>query len=197
MARVSEGSCTFFRVGPAEAAKPMCFAVRRGETPSRIDAKYHALRGIISSPFSLLPLGDLVQTEPNYGLSSRATKRTSMDEPRFIRITDFGDDGVEPDHEFVTAVPFEPGYELAEDDLLFARTGATVGKTYLHEDTGEPAIFAGYCIRFQFDTLKVSPKFVYWWTKTAAYSRWVQTIQRPSGQPNINKEEFKSCLRIL
>jgi len=36
------------------------------------------------------------------------------------------------------------------------------------------------------------PKFVYWFTKTEAYARWVATIQRPAGQPNINKEEFKS-----
>ena len=68
-----------------------------------------------------------------------------------------------------------------------------MGKTYLHEDISEPTIFAGYCIRFRFDDSKVSPTFVYWWTKTAAYSRWVEATQRPSGQPNINKEEFKRC----
>ena len=38
------------------------------------------------------------------------------------------------------------------------------------------------------------PRFVYWWTKTAAYYRWVEAIQRPSVQSNINKEEFKGCL---
>ncbi len=38
------------------------------------------------------------------------------------------------------------------------------------------------------------PRFVYWWIKTAAYSRWVEAIQRPSVQSNINKEEFKGCL---
>ena len=126
-------------------------------------------------------------------MSSRAVTRTSEYEPRFIRITDVGEDGIEPGHEFVTAYPLEPGYELNSGDVLFARSGATVGKTYFHEDTSEPAVFAGYCIRFQFDRSVVSPKFVYWWTKTEAYSRWVETIQRPSGQPNINKEEFKTC----
>ena len=118
----------------------------------------------------------------------------SSNEPRYIRITDFGEDGVLPGHEFVTAEPVDLDYILNADDMLFARSGATVGKTYLHEDTSEPAVFAGYCIRFRFDKSKVSPKFVYWWTKTAAYLRWIETIQRPSGQPNINKEEFKSCL---
>ena len=82
--------------------------------------------------------------------------------------------------------------ELTENDLLFARSGATVGKTYIHEDLSEPAIFAGYCIRFRIRESVALPKFVYWFTKTEAYWHWVATIQRPAGQPNINKEEFKS-----
>jgi hypothetical protein len=113
-------------------------------------------------------------------------------QPRYIRITDFGDDGIKSGHEFVTADPIEPECVLAADDLLFARSGATVGKTYLHEDTSEPAIFAGYCIRFRFNREIVLPRLVYWFTKTGFYARWVATIQRPAGQPNINKEEFKS-----
>ena len=133
-----------------------------------------------------------MRTEPDYGLSSRAVTRTSRNEPRYIRITDFGEDGIEDDNEFVTADPIDLKYELSTDDLLFALSGS-VGKTYLHEDVSEPAIFAGYCIRFRFDESKVSPKFVYWWTKTSAYSRWVNAIQRPTVQSNINKEEFKSC----
>ena len=193
MARIPKKPYTFFCVGPASQAKLECFAVKRGELSVRMDPKHFALRGVISSPFSVVTLGALVLTEPNYGLSARAKKRTYADEPRYIRITDFGEDGIEPDHEFVTADPVESGYDLNENDVLFARTGATVGKTYLHEDTTEPAIFAGYCIRFQFDMSRVSPKLVYWWTKTATYSRWVQAIQRPSGQPNVNREEFKSC----
>lgn len=80
---------------------------------------------------------------------------------------------------------------LLEGDLLFARSGATVGKTYLHDVRFDPAVFAGYCIRFRFND-EVLPEFVYGFTKTDAYSSWVGAIQRPAGQPNINKEEFKS-----
>jgi hypothetical protein len=75
--------------------------------------------------------------------------------------------------------------------LLFARSGATVGKTYLHDTRFDPAVFAGYCIRFRFNA-EVLPEFVYGFTKTDAYASWVSAIQRPAGQPNINKEEFKS-----
>ena len=167
--------------------------MQRGEASTRIDGRYFALREVITSPYSLVEFGTLVTREPDYGLSSRAVTRTSETEPRYIRITDFGEDGIDPGHEFLTAGSFESGYEVNGDDLLFARSGS-VGKTYLHEDTSEPAVFAGYCIRFKFDASKVMPRFVYWWTKTAAYSRWVEAIQRPSVQSNINKEEFKGCL---
>ena len=180
-------------VAPTPKDNRRVFAVKLGNVESRVDAKYYALRLVLESSFPMVELGNLVLTEPDYGLSARAATRKSQDEPRYIRITDFGDDGIAPGHEFVTADPVDWDYTLSRYDLLFARTGS-VGKTYLHEDVSEPAIFAGYCIRFRFDESKVSPKFVYWWTKTAAYSRWVAAIQRPSVQANINKEEFKRCL---
>lgn len=134
----------------------------------------------------------MVSREPDYGAGSRAVVRTSPEQPRYIRITDFGEDGIAPDHEYLTAEPIESGCELGKGDLLFARSGATVGKTYIHEDISEAALFAGYCIRFRFNQSVVLPEFIYWFTKTKTYSRWVAAIQRPAGQPNINKEEFKS-----
>ena len=155
--------------------------------------KYHALHETIQSTYPVSELGALTSAEPDYGSSARAVKRVSAELPRYIRITDFGEDGIESDHEYLAPEPVEWDSELDANDILFARSGATVGKTYLHEDSSERAIFAGYCIRFRFDESKASPRFVYWWTKTEAYARWVAAIQRPSGQPNINKEEFKAC----
>lgn len=189
MAAVPPGSNTFFRLGPAAA---QCFAVRRGDINVRTDVKYYALRETLASRFPLATLGDLVSIKPSYGSSTRAVTRTNASQPRYIRITDYGDDGIESGHEFVTAESIDDRYELTTDDLLFARSGS-VGKTYLHEDDSEPAIFAGYCIRFRFNKSRVSPRFVYWWTKTEAYERWVATIQRPSVQANINMGEFQSC----
>ena len=169
------------------------FALKRSEVDGRADVNYHALRESFTATFPLVELGTLALVEPSYGLSARAVARTSENEPRYIRITDFGDDGIEPGHEFVTAASVESGYELHPDDILFARSGS-VGRTYIHEDLSQPAVFAGYCIRFRFDQTRVSPKFVYWWTKTEAYLRWVAAIQRTAAQPNINKEEYKNSL---
>ncbi len=117
---------------------------------------------------------------------------TSETDVKYVRITDFDDNGIPDGHEFVTAEVVESRYALQVGDILFARSGATVGKTYLYTGNIGAAIFAGYCIRFRFNPALVLPEFVYIYTKTRRYQTWVKSIQRPSGQPNINKEEFKS-----
>lgn len=137
-------------------------------------------------------LGSLTIEEPCYGTSATAIERTDEAQPKYIRITDFDDFGIEPGHKYMTAESYSEKHFLKENDILFARTGGTVGKTFFCDEHIGNAIFAGYCIRFRFDSNKILPKFVYWYTKTESYANWVNGIQRPSGQPNINKEEYKS-----
>ena len=99
--------------------------------------------------------------------------------------------------QFVSAEIIDNQYCLEHEDILFARSGATAGKTFLYTRDIGAAIFAGYCIRFRFNPNLVLPWFVYFYTKTSIYKAWVNSIQRPSGQPNINKEEFKSFIIAL
>ncbi len=142
-------------------------------------------------------LGSLTVEEPCYGTSATAVERINNQQPKYIRITDFGDFGIEPNHKFMTVESYTEKHLLQNGDILFARTGATVGKTFYYDNSIGMAVFAGYCIRFRFDKNKVLPKFVYWYTKTNFYLNWVNGTQRPSGQPNINKEEYKSMEIIL
>lgn len=171
----------------------ICFAIKRGEIKGRFDPKffvfggYNLLKGTDSSE-----LGKLTIKEPEYGSGERATPIESPTDIKYIRITDFDDYGIVPNNKFVTAERISKKYLLENEDVLFARTGATVGKTYIHDQQIGKSIFAGYCIRFRFDKSKVLPWFVYFYTKTPRYQRWIKSIQRPAGQPNINKEEFKS-----
>ena len=144
-----------------------------------------------------IPLGELCLEEPCYGTSASAIERVDDKQPKYIRITDYDDFGIEENHEYMTAEFYSSKHLLQPNDILFARTGGTVGKTYFYDGKIGDAVFAGYCIRFRFDESKVIPKFVYWYTKTNAYEKWVNGIQRPSGQPNINKEEYKSFEIIL
>jgi hypothetical protein len=166
--------------------------VRRGELPDeRLDPGFVRNSKKQNYAYPKRSLTTLVSEEPCYGTSASAVERTSDDQPRYIRITDYGDDGITLPHEFVAADKWADKHLLSEGDLLFARSGATVGKTYLHDARFDLAVFAGYCIRFRFND-EVLPEFVYGFTKTDAYASWVGAIQRPAGQPNINKEEFKS-----
>lgn len=141
-------------------------------------------------------MGKLCLQEPDYGTSSTAIERISADQPKYIRITDFGEFGIEKNHVFMTTEKYNDSHLLAKGDILFARTGASVGKTYIH-CTSEVSVFAGYCIRFRLNPEIVIPKYVYWFTKTVFFKQWVLCIQRPSGQPNINKEEYKSFQIIV
>ena len=152
---------------------------------------------ILGSNAKTVPLGELCLEEPCYGTSATAVDRTDESQPKYIRITDFDDYGIEDNHQYMTAQSYSAKHMLAPNDILFARTGGTVGKTYFYDGKIGDAIFAGYCIRFRLDPQKVIPKFVYWYTKTETYQNWVKGIQRPAGQPNINKEEFKSFEIVL
>lgn len=167
--------------------------MERGRIGGRFDVRNIRYSLIFSNENqSRIPLGELTSEEPCYGTSATAIERVNELQPKYIRITDFDDFGIEADHVFMTAENYSAKHELQKNDILFARTGATVGKTYFYDGSIGKAIFAGYCIRFRFDENKVMPKFVYWYTKTDTFLSWVNGIQRPSGQPNINKEEYKS-----
>ena len=142
-------------------------------------------------------MGSLCLEEPCYGTSATAIERIDDNQPKYIRITDFDDFGIEENHKYMAAESYSSKHLLRKNDIIFARTGGTVGKTYFYDGEIGPAVFAGYCIRFRFDENKVIPKFVYWYTKTDMYQKWVNGIQRPAGQPNINKEEYKSFEIVL
>ena len=93
----------------------------------------------------------------------------------------------------MTAANVEPQYFLRDGDLLFARSGNTVGKSYLHESerVSYPCFYAGYMIRFRFGE-KVLPKYVFAFAQTPYYHEWVSAIQRSAGQPNINAQEYRN-----
>ena len=138
-----------------------------------------------------LTLRELAISDGQYGLGS-PSKEFRDGDPRYVRITDIRDNGqlsadaVAPD---CGASDWRQAL-LKEGDLLFARSGATVGKTYLHPPGEAPAVYAGYLIRFQLNPDRVLPKFVFHYTKSRAYSTWVASTQRAVAQPNINAKQY-------
>ena len=127
-----------------------------------------------------------------YGANEIAIDGDPEKDTRYIRITDIDDHGNLRDEDWKTAKRIEDKYVLDRNDILFARSGATAGKAFIHKREDGEAIFAGYLIRFRFDETRVNPFFVFYYTLLSRYRLWVQIIQRPSGQPNINSKEFKA-----
>ena len=172
--------------------KPQCFAIRRGEVLERLDPKF-----IIFGGHNLLVgiktenLGNLIIKEPEHGSNEKAIPMRHENDVKYIRITDFDDEGIALDNKFMTVESIEDKYLLEEGDILFAQTG-TVGKTFIYTRDIGPSIFTRHCLRFRFDSSIVLPQYIYFCTKTDRYRRWVQSMQHPSVLPHISKKEFKS-----
>jgi restriction endonuclease S subunit len=137
-----------------------------------------------------------LKTKPQYGSNQAGQKRISQEEARYIRITDIDKYGNLKDNLGATAQKVETKYILNDNDLLFARSGATVGKAYLHKqkNVDYSCFFAGYMIRFIVDENKLLSDYVFCYTQLPVYKEWINAIQRAAGQPNINAEEYKSLL---
>ena len=170
------------------------FIVQRSEIKGRLDPKMALYnRKVLHSLYPKVRLKDVLLCKPQYGASESGIPRSFMEEPRYIRITDIDENGLISYNELgATAKMIEDKYILGENDLLIARSGATVGKAYIHKRVPYECFFAGYLIRFIIDTDKALPEYIFTYTQLNAYKEWVNAIQRPSGQPNINSEEYQS-----
>jgi len=141
--------------------------------------------------YNFIKLKDLLVTSPQYGANEEAIKGNADTDIRYIRITDIDDLGNLKKDGWKTASNTDDRYLLKYNDLLFARSGS-VGKCYIHKQTDQKAIFAGYLIRFVVDESKVNPDFIFYYCNSSIYKFWVSAIERPAVQSNINSEEFKS-----
>lgn len=147
--------------------------------------------GTTPADWEVVRLGE-VCAPPEYGASA-AAHPYDPESPRYVRITDLTDDGHLNPHDARSAYPDQViGYELEHGDLLFARSGATVGKTYMYRAEDGLCVFAGYLIRFQAHRNRVDPRFLSIWTHSLAYKKWVASMFRAGAQPNINAAEYAS-----
>ena len=124
-----------------------------------------------------------------YGIGSSAIVYDGVN--KYLRITDI-------DESSRTFIPnpltspsgdIEEKYKLVAGDLVFARTGASTGKSYLYNEKDGNLIYAGFLIKFHIN--KANPYFVYINTFKEQYYKWVQIMSMRSGQPGINAEEYK------
>jgi type I restriction enzyme S subunit len=137
-------------------------------------------------------LGEVTIDKPQYGANASAAE-WSEGKPRYVRITDITDDGRLRKNGIVTLnIEDWDTYRLLPGDLLFARSGNTVGKTFIYREADGLCAYAGYLIRFRADPEQVEPWYLFALTQTGYYQSWVEARKRVAGQPNINGKEYAS-----
>jgi type I restriction enzyme S subunit len=136
-------------------------------------------------------LGSLLAQPPEYGANASAQPPNGVD-PRYLRITDIDEAG-RLLYDDVRAIPQRVGepYLLEQNDIVIARTGNTVGKSYIHDEHNGQIAFAGYLIRFRLDSEKVDARFVFQFLHSPDYYGWIDRTLRTGAQPNINATEYK------
>ena len=126
-----------------------------------------------------------------YGLNVAAKEYDG--ENKYIRITDIDDNT----HEFLTDSLTSPdidltgadNYKLIEGDILFARTGASVGKSYIYRNSDGLVYYAGFLIRARIKE-ECDAEFVFQNTLTDRYNKYIAVTSQRSGQPGVNAQEY-------
>lgn len=140
-----------------------------------------------SNKFKNTTLSEVVIGKPFYGANFKGVKKRS--DTRYIRITDINETG-DLNENFVSPEYVDEKYLLKENDFLIARSGNTVGKTFLFKQIYGRCIFAGYLVKYTIDYNKILPDYLLFFTKSQTFKKWIEANQRVAGQPNINGQEF-------
>jgi restriction endonuclease S subunit len=149
------------------------------EIPEHWEAK--RLRFLVSEPLK-------------YG----ANESAELDDPtlpRYIRITDVDQNGRLREDTF-KSLPEDVArpYLLKEGDLLLARSGATVGKSFFYEPSWGRAAYAGYLIRARFSPARMTPRFVNYFTNSQQYWQWLNSSFIQATIQNVSAEKYANLI---
>ena len=142
-------------------------------------------------------IAEIAEQKLSYGSGASAIEYDGI--TRYIRITDINDNGSLND-DIVSPSETSAKYNLNDGDILFARSGATVGKTLRYRRSFGRCIYAGYLIRLVPKKALVLPDYIYYFTKTDYYKGFIESNMKTVAQPNINAQQygtFKICVPPL
>ena len=137
-------------------------------------------------------LGKLLDRPPDYGVNAAAVP-FSENLPTYIRITDINEDGQFASRARVSVDIDATDEQYLEDgDIVLARTGASVGKSYRYREEDRRLVYAGFLIRIRPDPERLLSPFLAAYFSTWGYWDWVRLTSERSGQPGINATEYAS-----
>ena len=155
---------------------------------------YNNKNQVLSTKYNFGKLKDIIIGKPLYGAGEKGINRKT--DVRYIRITDINEDG-SLNNDVISAENVDEKYLLKENDFLIARSGNTVGKTFLYKENFGKCIYAGYLIKFTLNLQKIIPEYLLYYTKSTAYKAWINSNQRANAQPNINSNEYLNSPIII
>ena len=126
-----------------------------------------------------------------YGLNVAAKEYDGVN--KYLRITDIDDEShnfknnelTSPDIDLTNAYNFR----LHEGDILFSRTGASVGKTFIYKKSDGIVYFAGFLIRARIKS-EYDAEFIFQNTLCSKYEKYIKITSQRSGQPGVNAQEY-------
>ena len=149
--------------------------------------------GEIPEHWEVKRLKHVVEGNLKYGANESGIEYNS-DLPRYIRITDFSSEG-KLNEEKKLSLTWSNGkdYLLKDGDILFARSGATVGKSYQFKTSmshEKHYAFAGYLIRARPDELNIKSDFLMYFTNSGSFESWKSSIFNKATIENIGADKY-------
>ena len=145
--------------------------------------------GRIPETWSTKRLKFLLASPLKYGANETA-ELTDPEFPRYIRITDVNEDGTLRDETFRSLAPeIAKDYLLDDGDILLARSGATIGKSFIYRNTWGNSAYAGYLIRARVSN-KLDPDFAYFFLQSDNYWQWLNSVFIQATIQNVSAEKY-------
>ncbi|MBR3660915.1 MAG: restriction endonuclease subunit S, partial [Bacilli bacterium] len=131
-----------------------------------------------------------IASEIAYGMNSASKEYDG--ENKYIRITDIDENSNRYSNKDMVSPDgiLEDRFLVKDNDILFARTGASTGKTYLYNSNDGKLYYAGFLIKASI--INHNSNFIFQQTKLNKYKNWIKIMSMRSGQPGINSQEYGS-----
>lgn len=143
-------------------------------------------------------LGELtIDGKGSYGIAASAVG-FDVNKYTYLRITDINDDGtINKDGLKSVDDVNASNYLLKPNDIVFARTGASVGRSYFYDGKDGEFVYAGFLIKYSIDPNKVNPKILKYYTHSQSYYDWIVSVDNGATRGNINAQTYASMPIML
>ena len=147
--------------------------------------------------FKTYKLEELTIGKGEYGIGASAVPFDSS-KYTYLRITDINDDGTLNKQSLMSVDDINAcNYILNKNDIVFARTGNSTGRSYFYDGSDGVLVYAGFLIKFSIDDNKVNPRILKYYTHSKPYFDWVHSFDTGGTRGNINAKTYGTMPIIL